>query len=178
MHVRDGALEHRLPQEMPLRDPILRTSVMHNIDPVLLAAVGVQETKLGANYMGSSEPDYNMKTHRGDRESDSPGGHGYGPFQLDDRSHTQAECNRAASDPYYAADEAAEMLSQNLTAYNGDVKSALHVYNSGSLSTPTSPTDWGSLGQLSYPDSTMRFYDQVQGVVSREQGRSGPELTR
>lgn len=76
-----------LPRDMPLRHPILRASVIHNIDPQLLAAVGVQETHLGADYLGATPAHY-KSTHRGDVESDSPRGHGYGPFQLDDRSHS------------------------------------------------------------------------------------------
>ncbi len=84
MSVSDPALERTLPRDMPLRDLILRAAVIHNIDSQLLAAVGVQETNLGADYLGATPAHY-KSTHWGDVESDSPGGHGYGPFQLDDR---------------------------------------------------------------------------------------------
>ncbi len=119
-----------------------------------VSAVGVQETHLGADYLGKSEPDYNTTTHRGDVEADSPNGHGYGPFQLDDRSHSLADLQRAASDPYFAADKAASMLADNIasakTAGSADpISDALHVYNAGKLSTPSSPTDWGpDIGSL------------------------------
>jgi hypothetical protein len=84
MSVTDPTIERTLPRDIPLRDPILRASLIHNIDSQLLAAVGVQETNLGADYLGATPAHY-KPTHRGDVESDSPGGHGYGPFQLDDR---------------------------------------------------------------------------------------------
>jgi hypothetical protein len=176
MSVLDPALEHRLPQDIPLREPMLRASVMHNIDPVLLAAVGVQESRLGAGYMGSSARiGYNPITHRGDVEPDSPGGHGYGPFQYDDqkRGHhlgrPQAELDRVARDPYYAADKAAGMLADNLAKTNGNVSEALHLYNAGNLITPTSRTEWGpGIGYLPYEDSTMRFYAQIQERAAHE----------
>jgi hypothetical protein len=178
-HVRDAALEHRLPQDMPLRDPILRASVMHNIDPVLLAAVGIQETHLGADYMGSSIG-YDKTTHRGDVEADSPGGHGYGPFQYDDQKRgdnpgrAQADLDRVAADPYYAADKAAGMLASSLQQTGGNVRNALHLYNAGSLSTPSTTTDWGSLGKLPYEDSALKYYGEVQQAagLSVQQGHT------
>jgi hypothetical protein len=165
--VADSTLEHSLPQNMPLRDPILRASVMHNIDPKPLAAVGVQETHLGADYLGPSIG-YNKTTHRGDVAPDSPGGHGYGPFQLDDGKRNgnpglpQGELDRVAGDPYHAADKAAKLLSEYLKLTHGNVSEALHLYNAGRLDVPTSTTDWGpQIGSLSYEDSTLRYYGEI-----------------
>lgn len=168
--VRDPSLERSLPLDIPLRDPILRASVINNIDPVLLAAVGMQETDLGRS------PYYNQKTHRGDVEPDSAQGHGYGPFQYDDqkrygeKGRPQAELDRVASDPYYAAQKAAEMLDANLKQTNGNVSDALHLYNAGSLSTPSTLTDLGSQGKVSYEDSTLIHYSSIQQEATREQG--------
>ncbi|MBD5656743.1 MAG: hypothetical protein IAI50_16410 [Candidatus Eremiobacteraeota bacterium] len=174
--VTDPTLEHRLPQNMPLREPILQAAVKHDIDPVLLAAVGVQETHLGADYLGSSFG-YNKATHRGDIEPDSKGGHRYGPWQYDDQKRAgdvprpQAELDRIASDPYYAADKAASMLNESLAQTNGNVKDALHLYNSGSLAVPSRTTDWGpSVGKLHYEESAMRYYGEIVRESQQQRG--------
>jgi hypothetical protein len=173
--VRDIRLEHSLPANMPLREPILQAAMKHDIDPKLLAAVGVQETHLGADYLGASGG-YDKTTHRGDADSESPGGHGYGPFQLDDQKRggnpgrPQAMLDKAASDPYYAADVAAGMLAQNLQKHGGDVSKALHDYNAGSPDVPSTTTDWGpKIGKLPYEDSTLRYYDQIDAKLQHEQ---------
>jgi hypothetical protein len=173
--VRDIRLEHSLPANMPLREPILQAAMKHDIDPKLLAAVGVQETHLGADYLGASSG-YDKTTHRGDADRESPGGHGYGPFQLDDQKRggnpgrPQAILDKAASDPYYAADVAAGMLAQNLQKHGGDVSKALHDYNAGSADVPSTTTDWGpKIGKIPYEDSTLRYYDQIDAKLQHEQ---------
>jgi hypothetical protein len=178
MSVTDPALERTLPRDMPLRDPILRASVIHNIDPTLLAAVGTQETNLGGHYLGDSTSFYNMTTHRGDREPDSPGGHGYGPWQYDDQKRTglvprpQDVLDRVARDPYYAADLAAGMLSDSLKNNDGNVRAALQEYNTGSATRLGAARDWGpEIGQLHYADSTLRFKSEIDAAVSREQSQ-------
>jgi hypothetical protein len=179
--VRDPALERSLPQNMPLRDPILHAAVKHNIDPVLLAAVGVQETHLGADYLGKT-PDHYKATHRGDVEADSPGGHGYGPFQMDDakrRGETalpQPYLDRIARDPYFAANEAAQHLAGNLrdaqNAHSANPeRDALHLYNAGSMSRESTRTEWGPpVGSLSYEDSALRYRAEIESQVRIEQG--------
>jgi hypothetical protein len=171
--VRDLRLEHSLPANMPLREPILQAAMKHDIDPKLLAAVGVQETHLANDYMGASAG-YDKKTQRGD------GGHGYGPFQYDDQKsginpgRPQETLDKVASDPYFAADMAAGILAKNLAHHKGDVSKALHDYNAGSPGNASSTTDWGpKIGQLHYEDSALRYYGQIEAQVQREQ--KGPQ---
>jgi hypothetical protein len=173
--VTDPALEAKLPRDMPYRDEIFAASLKHKIDPTLLAAVGTQETNLGGHYLGDSTGFYNTTTHRGDREPDSPGGHGYGIWQYDDQKRDgmpgrpQSTLDRVARDPAYAADLAAGMLATSLHNHSGDVRSALQEYNTGHADQLGAPRDWGpDVGQLHYADSTLRFKSEIEASVNRE----------
>ncbi len=174
--VTDPNREAKLPHEIPYRDAILAASIKHTIDPTLLAAVGTQETNLGGHYLGDSTSFYNTTTHRGDREPDSPGGHGYGIWQYDDQKRrgdagrTQETLDHVARDPYYAADVAAGMLATSLQNNNGNVRAALQEYNSGIAADLGATRDWGpSIGTLHYADSTLRFKSEIDAAVSRKQ---------
>lgn len=83
----------------------------HGLPPYLLYAVGSRETDLSSYY----------ESHPGD------GGHGHGPWQLDDRSHTIT----AKTTIVTYADIAGQMLHDLLAHFHGDLKSALSAYNAG-----------------------------------------------
>ncbi len=172
--VTDPTFERKLPFDIPLREPILEAAMKNGVDPAYLAAIGVQETHLGADYLGATTAHY-KSTHRGDVEDDSVGGHGYGPFQKDDQKRfgqsglPQSELDRIARDPYYAADVAAKDLAQNIKAADGNLTEAFHLYNAGTLTQRSSTTDWGPTERnVPYEDSTMRYLHQVQNTAARE----------
>lgn len=104
---------------------IAKSAAKYGLDPALYRAVGLQETGLGTS------PNFNPKTGL-DRDSNQ----GHGVWQLDPASGaTPDELSRAASDPQFAADHFAQMMSRNLSATHGSLRSALAMYNAGS---PTS----------------------------------------
>ena len=117
-------------------DHITTAAQKHGLDPKLLKAVGYKETRLGTG------AGYDRNTQRGD------GGHGYGMFQLDDRTAgREAMLPKVAADPAYAADVAASMLSNLLKQYGGDKRKALAAYNAGS------PTQQG----MAYADEVLGY---------------------
>lgn len=121
-------------------DHIVTAAQKHGLEPKFLKAVGYKETRLGTG------AGYDRKTNRGD------GGHGYGIFQLDDRTPGREHLlPKVASDPGAAADTAAQMLSNLLKQYGGDKRKALAAYNAGS------PTAQG----LAYADSVLGYEPQM-----------------
>ncbi len=100
---------------------IAEAAVEHDVEPTFLLAVAKRETDFGR---GS---DYNPTTGLGDR------GHGYGIFQLDNRTASHHPLlHKVQHDLSRAANVAAEMLHETLT--NGaSLIDAAHMYNAGSL---------------------------------------------
>jgi hypothetical protein len=67
------------------------------------------------------------------------------------------------------------MMADNLAATKGNVSEALHLYNAGTLTRPSTTTDLGPLlGALPYEDSASRYLQQVQSQTvsswEREKG--------
>ena len=118
----------------------------YGLDPRLLAGVAAQETggpgaSSGNNIVGDS-------------------GHGHGVFQIDDRSHPFA-LTSAAMDPAANANMAAQILSNNLHQYGGNVKAALSAYNTGSPTAIGTTTTWGDGRTLGYADSVLRHVSEL-----------------
>ena len=147
----------RLPPGFPHRDAILEAAAEYGLDPVLLAAVGEQESNMGATLNGG---------HRGDGDASVPLGHGYGIWQLDDRrrpgmaGRPAALLSAVASDPFTAAKVAAAMLHDNLQARDGNVREALAMYNAGSPYALGTAREWPD-GRLYYADSVLRYYHSI-----------------
>jgi hypothetical protein len=100
---------------------ISNAAVAHGIPPTTLLAVAKRETDFGRGV------GFDAVTGRGDS------GHGYGIFQLDDRTASHAPLlAQVQHDPGKAADVAAAMLAQILNDGHG-MRDALHIYNHGSL---------------------------------------------
>lgn len=120
-------------------DTLVKVGAEKGINPHLLAAVDQRESSYGATLDPSG---------RGD------GGHGYGRFQLDDRTPGRGGMlGRARLDYGYAASIAANMLNNDLAATHGDLQSALNMYNSGQA------TDAGSHGGNYGSDVSKRFIE-------------------
>ena len=147
----------RLPANFPHRDAILEAAAEYGLDPVLLAAVGEQESNMGAAL--NSE-------HRGDADASAPPGHGYGIWQLDDQRRPGmagrpfALLSAVANDPFTAAKVAAAMLRDNLHARGGNVREALQMYNAGSPYALGTARNWSD-GKLYYADSVLRYYHSI-----------------
>lgn len=91
------------------------------LDPQLLRAVGDQESGLGSSGL------YDAKTGL----SKTAGNQGHGIFQSDPASGaSQADLDRAAKDPAFAAQLASKQLNENLGRY-GNTRDALAAYNAG-----------------------------------------------
>ena len=100
---------------------IATAAVAHDVPPTLLLAVAKRETDFGRGV------GFDAATGRGD------GGHGYGLFQLDDRSPAHEPLlAQVQHDPAKAADVAASMLGDSFSRGHGTLD-ALHIYNHGSL---------------------------------------------
>jgi hypothetical protein len=148
---------YMLPTMLPYRGAIAKAAVEYGINPVLLAAVGDQETRLG------NELDANA---RGDH------GHGYGIFQLDDQKRTATAIGRdiqvletVAKDALYAARYAASMLRARLDRNVGSIESALQEYNAGKNTSHGAARKWPD-AKLYYSNSTLRYYKYlVQGFA-------------
>ncbi len=155
----DARLEHSLPRDLPDREAILRAAVKHDFDPVLLGAIGMQETRLGKDTL----PLYDPKTQRGDFESDQVGGHGYGHFQLDDQTRagqtprSQSLLDHVAHHPNFAADYAVSGpgMLQELIRQNGSVKDGVQAYN-------------GADSAFGYYNRVMGFYNDIQRDAARD----------
>lgn len=108
-------------------DSIIRDAAKkHGVDERLLRALGLQESGLGT---GSN---YDPKTGK-DRDKNP----GRGLFQLDPSSGaSQADLNRAGTDPVFAADRAASILARNLHITHGNEREALAMYNAGIGTSP------------------------------------------
>lgn len=109
-------------------------------DADILRAVGVQETDLGRS------PNYDAKNG-----IDRNGNAGHGLFQLDPAAGpkwaSKADLDKAAKDPKFAAQRAADMIKTNLKATGGNIRQALAMYNTGD---PNSPVG------LAYADEVLR----------------------
>jgi len=101
-NVVDPTLEQRLPRDFPFRNEIMHASVKHNLDPLILAAVGEQESGMGKGV------NYDAVTKLGADKT------GHGMWQMDESAHSLADCIRAGNDPMFAADRAAEQLAQGI----------------------------------------------------------------
>src|SRR6266550_2555854 len=128
---------------------ITSASSTYGIDPRVLQAVGMQESRLGTG------AGYNANTGR-----DAGGNLGVSPFQLDPASGLSKDTlARAAQDPSYAARLSAQMLQRNLKASNGNLREALSMYNSGSRH---------SSQGLAYADSVLSFMNQDQPLIQHQ----------
>jgi hypothetical protein len=102
-------------------------AVRHDVDPVLLLAIGKQESDFGRSRS------YDRATGLGD------GGHGHGVFQLDDRTPGRDALLRSVEhDSARSAEVAAGMVREGLERSHGDVLGAMRYYNSGSVHGRTS----------------------------------------
>ena len=100
---------------------ISNAAVANDVSPTLLLAVAKRETDFGR---GSG---YNATTGLGDH------GHGFGMFQLDNRTPAHGPLlAEVQHDPGRAAEVAASMLHESLQRGLSAID-AVHVYNSGSL---------------------------------------------
>ena len=107
---------------------IFSAATRHHLDPMLLAAIAAQETggpskNSGANIVGDN-------------------GHGFGPFQIDDRSHSDFTGNLTAMIPAYNADYAATMMEDLMARYRSDVRKSLSAYNAGLGNRCGTRTSW------------------------------------
>ncbi|MBV8579508.1 MAG: transglycosylase SLT domain-containing protein [Candidatus Eremiobacteraeota bacterium] len=137
---------------------IAAAAARYHLDPVLLAAVAQQESDFGRAL---------------DRNGRGDHGHGYGIFQLDDQNRpgqtprAQAELDRAASDPAYAADVAARMLSDNLRIRHGNMHEALSMYNAGSPHAVGTRTRFPDGEILGYADAVERRVGSLRAQINR-----------
>ncbi len=153
----DLSTVNELPANLPYREAIAKAATEYGINPVLLAAVGDQETRLG------TELDSNA---RGDH------GHGYGIFQLDDQKRSEGAIGRdvavlqtVAKDALYAARYAAGMLRASLDRNVGKIDAALQEYNAGSALSRGAARRWPD-AKLYYSNSTLRYYKYlIQGLA-------------
>ncbi|MBD5654164.1 MAG: hypothetical protein IAI50_03160 [Candidatus Eremiobacteraeota bacterium] len=106
-------------------------AVRHDVDPMLLLAIGKQETDFGRSRS------YDGATGLGD------GGNGHGMFQLDGRTPGRDALLRSVDhDDARSADVAAGMVREGLDRSHGDVLGAMRYYNSGKIHGRTSTADF------------------------------------
>jgi RHS repeat-associated protein len=153
-----------LPATLPHAREIEAAARAHSIDPLLLAAVGIQESNLGRGL------DANQ---RGDR------GHGRGIFQLDDQNRPgqhprdPALLHAVETDPARAADVAAGMLAHNLQVRHGNVQEALSMYNAGNPHAPGTLTRWrnpqtGRYEMVPYAQSVLRHVAELRAQATQQ----------
>ncbi len=123
----------------------------YGIDPMILAAIGMQETRL-QNIVGD-------------------GGHGRGVFQIDDRWHGPwMAANNGGMTPSSNAMKAAEILSSFLRQF-GDIRKAITAYNAGGGTAARggcgTMQTWPDGQRLCYADSVFRH---LQNMRSSGQG--------
>jgi hypothetical protein len=125
----------------------------NHLDPTLLAAIAAQET--GGP---SSDSGQNIK---GDC---TPNCHGYGVFQIDDRSHSDFTSTPQAMNPAVNAEYAATMMQDLLAKYGGDIHKALSSYNAGGKGNRCgTKTFWKANGDtLCYADSVLRHQGRIK----------------
>lgn len=110
---------------------IAAAAARHKLDPALLAAIAAQETggphsDSGRNIMGDNN-------------------HGYGVFQIDDRSHSEFTSTPQAMNPADNAEYAAGIMETLLTKYGGDVHKACSAYNAGGGNRCGTKTCWNGM---------------------------------
>jgi hypothetical protein len=152
-----------LPAGFPYSGIITHAAMEYGLAPVLLAAVGENETMMGLHL---------DSFRRGKWDK-----HGNGIWQLDDQNRPgqtprpQWQIDLARRYPGFAAKFAAKELSTWLHREGGDVKAALHDYNAGpSPRAKTTPHTWddnkGHREQKSYEESVWRFYIYVKNGIA------------
>ncbi len=94
------------------------------------------------------------------------GDHGYGVFQIDNRSHSDFTSTPQAMNPADNAEYAAGMMEDLLAKYDGDVHKALSAYNSGKGTRCGTQTFWKANGDtLCYADSVLRHQERLKSKV-------------
>jgi hypothetical protein len=128
---------------------IAAAAITFDVDPTVLAAIAAQET-------GGPDTDSGNNVIGDD-------GHGYGIFQIDDRSHADFTSTPGAMNPAENAAYAASMISQLIEKYDGDEHAALSAYNAGLPDRCGTRTFWKSLQKtLCYADSVLAHKARLQ----------------
>ncbi len=141
----------KAPAKPDIRALVTQAAKKWGVPPDVLLAIGEQESGLGTSAA------YDPKTGL----SRTPGNAGHGIFQLDPASGaSQADLFRAAHDPAFAADRAAEMLSHRLHSTNGNMRDALAAYNAGGVNP----------AGLAYADSVLGRIPKQKGVPPLPKG--------
>jgi hypothetical protein len=130
---------------------ILSAATQHDLDPRLLAAIAAQETggpsrNSGANIVGDN-------------------GHGFGPFQIDDRSHNDFTSKPEAMVPAFSADYAAAMMQELMSRYDSDVVKSLSAYNAGLGNRCGTRTSWPDQTSVCYAQSVLRHETLIENIV-------------
>jgi hypothetical protein len=126
---------------------ITASAARRSLDTSLLAAVAAQETGGPSQHSGNNIV--------GDH------GHGFGVFQIDDRSHSDFTGSVDAMIPAKNADYAARLLSNLLARYRGNISKSLLAYNAGAGDPCGTATTWPGQGQLCYDASVARHQDLI-----------------
>jgi len=130
---------------------IFSAATRHDLDPRLLAAIAAQETggpsrNSGANIVGDK-------------------GHGFGPFQIDDRSHGDFTSKPEAMVPAFSAEYAAVMMQDLMSRYESDVIKSLSAYNAGLGSRCGTRTSWPDQASVCYAQSVLRHETQIENIT-------------
>lgn len=113
----------------PYSDVVLQVAQEQSVDPLLIIALGEQETgwTMKAPY-----------TPRGDPRGTGDGGHGHGIMQIDDRTWGDWLATNDWGDPYTNITKGVQILKQNLAYFAGkgltgqdQLQAALAAYNHG-----------------------------------------------
>lgn len=113
----------------PYSDVILQVASEQSIDPLLITALGEQETQW------TTAAGYSPK---GDPRGTGDAGHGHGIMQIDDRTWGDWLASHDWGDPYTNITKGVQILKQNLAYFAGkgltgstQLKAALAAYNHG-----------------------------------------------